>query len=180
MSEKQILYTSDESAKFTENMSGWVDRHGQFWGGDERSARYAGCTHIACPECGKPVIKGNLRCSDCQEKKAIEWYEKREKKEWDGKTMLYSDATGDFFQCLDDAEKYARDNECTLESLRLVLCDPVRLRTIEEDCWYNDLPDVTELPGEVIVALKNLNDVIMNAEIVSWLPGDFAVKLKVK
>ena len=177
MEKSKVLYTSDEAAKFVTNISGWVDRHGHFYGKDENAARYAGCTHIVCQDCGKPTRKGYLICSDCREKKAIERYKRREKKEWDGKTMLYSDATNDYFQDKDAVEEYIDENGCTLESLRLFLCEQVQLRTIEEDYWCDDLPDDGELPQEVLSALKELNDAIMDAEPVSWEPGDFAALL---
>ena len=54
---EMILNTSDEAAHFVTGLSGWVSRHGHFYGNDERLARYDGCTHTVC-ECGKPCEKG--------------------------------------------------------------------------------------------------------------------------
>lgn len=178
---KRILYTSDDAAKFVTNISGWVDRHGNFWGKAEDSARYSGCTHKACPKCGNLTAKGYLVCADCREKKAIEIYNKKEKKEWDGNLLLYSDGTGDYFAEQEDVEDYVAENGCTLESLRLVICDSVQLRKVDEDYWCDDLPDdCEELPEAVLEALKELNAVIVEAAPVSWIPGDFAAILQIK
>ena len=56
--EKTILFTSDEAAKYTDGISGWVSRDGFFWGKDERAARYHGCTHVLCEDCGNPARSG--------------------------------------------------------------------------------------------------------------------------
>ncbi len=54
--EQIVLNTSDEAASI-KTVTGWIDRYGRFWGDYERIARYSGCTHVACSECGKPSVK---------------------------------------------------------------------------------------------------------------------------
>lgn len=107
-----ILDTSPEAAKFVENISGWVSRDGLFFGKNEDAARYQGCSHRACSECGSPAPKGYTACSSCREKKAEARYEKLERAEWDEKGALYSEV----------ADYMEEENEQTLApvSLRLV------------------------------------------------------------
>jgi hypothetical protein len=63
--EKVIMYDSQEAATHRTDISGWVSRDGGFYADNEHLARWAGCTHMTC-ECGKPYIKGKVRCDECQ------------------------------------------------------------------------------------------------------------------
>ncbi|HAT6800607.1 TPA: hypothetical protein JAN03_00980 [Citrobacter freundii] len=45
--EKIVMMDSDEAASI-QTVTGWVDRHGRFWGGDEHQARWCGATHRKC------------------------------------------------------------------------------------------------------------------------------------
>jgi len=176
---KQILNTSIEAAKFLTNIEGWVGG-GRFFGKDERAARWSGCTHIICPDCGKPTPKMYTRCSDCREKNAIKRYEARERKRWDRETPLYSDAADSYF--FDEQElMYYLEDSFNLKSdvalLRLVICEPIYLRQVEEDYFCGELTEDGELSEAVIDALNNLNTVIQDEDPVSWFPGKYAAVL---
>jgi len=175
MDTKQILDTSDEAAKFTTKIEGWVDRNGRFWGNNEATARWSGCTHVRCESCGKPTEKRYTTCKNCREKKAIERYEARERVQWDLTRPLYSEAADEYFFDWDALIDYIDEHGGTLESLRLVLCEPNNLRQIDEDYFCDDLSEEGELPKEVWEALEKLNDVIRAQEPVSWYPGKYAV-----
>ena len=174
---KQILNTSDEAAKFVTNISGWVDRHGRFFGKEEDMARWSGCTHIVCPDCGNPTPKGYTICKTCREKKAVERYETKERKEWDGETPLYSDFLDKYFFSEDDLSDFMEDCRCTATSLRLIICEPVYLRQIDTDYFCDELADDGELPEAVVAALNNLNVAIRDEDPVSWMLGKYAADL---
>jgi len=177
--EKQILNTGDEAAKYVTNIEGWVDCNGRFWGKDEQAARWSGCTHIACRNCGKPTPKNYTICEDCREKKDIERYEKKDRKQWDGETPLYSEFIDKYFFDGDDLLDYLYVTEKSSESLRLVICCPIYLSQITEDGFYDDLPEDGELPEDVVKAIDALNDVIREQEPVSWSPGRYAAEIDV-
>ena len=173
----QILKTSDEAAKFVTGISGWLDRHGRFFGKEEDMARWSGCTHIICPDCGKPTPKGYLRCSICREKSAIERYEQMERKEWDGETPLYSESADEYFFSEDELLDYLESYGETKQALRLIICEPIYLRQVDTDYFCDELADDGELPEAVINALNNLNVVIRDEDPVSWMPGKYAIDL---
>lgn len=172
--EEQVLDTSKEAAVFEKNICGWVDRHGRYFGSDERAARWSGCTHIAC-ECGNITEKNYTACSQCREKNAIERYEKKEKIQWDGKVPLYSDAIYRYFMEEDDLRDFLEERTISIDSLRLLICEPVYLKEIDEDYFCDELPEDGELSEAVSDALNNLNAVIRDEKPASWMPGDFAV-----
>lgn len=178
--EKIILDTDPEAAKFVENISGWVSRNGRFFGKQEDVARYDGCTHRACRDCGTATIKHYLICDDCSEKKKAARYEKLETAVWDEDGMLYSDVADRYFSSWEEVADYMEEeNEQTLApvSLRLVICDPVFLSPVDEDRWADDLPEDGELPDNVVAALAEFNDILRAAGPVSWIPGKRAAVL---
>jgi len=66
---EMVMFNSDQAAQFRTNLSGWVSRNGRYFGNDERAARYDGCTHTICEDCGNPVDRGYLICQECREKR---------------------------------------------------------------------------------------------------------------
>lgn len=174
--EKIILAESDEAAKFVTGISGWVDRHGKFHGKSEEMARYYGSTHKKCKECKEAIIRiGYSFCANCHEKKDIERYNKLEKKVWDGESYLYSDRAGVYFSDYQELRDYIDEREIEgIDSLRSVICEPVYLSHINSDYWSDDLPEDTELPESVLLALEKFNQVLKDAGVVSWVPGKYA------
>ena len=121
-------------------------------------------------------------CADCREKRAVARYEKLERAEWDEKGMLYSEVADRFFQSWDEVADYLEEyNEQTGEplSLRLVICEPEYLRSVDTDFWSDNMPDDWdgELPDAIMTALTELNAVIQEHGPVSWRPGKKAVLL---
>jgi hypothetical protein len=176
--EKIVLNTSDEAAQFKTGLSGWVSRHGLFFGKDERAARYNGCTHVECSDCKKPTERGWTLCEFCREKHAQERYAKRESKEWDGKTLLYSESADKYFFDEDDLMDFLADEGGSIESLRLLICEPEYLRPVEYDHWVDDLPEDGELPEAVEDAVEAVNKVIREQGPSAWYPGKYAAVLK--
>jgi hypothetical protein len=174
--EKIILAEDDEAAKFVTGLSGWVDKNGVFWGQLEEMARYASATHKRCEECKEAIIRRGYRfCVDCREKKDIERYSKLERKVWDGESYLYSDRDDIYLADSQELKDYLDEHQIeSVGSLRLIICEPEYFRKIDESYWEDDLPEDTELPQSVLLALENLNAALKDAGIVSWMPGKYA------
>ena len=175
MTEEIVLNTSCKAAEYRTDISGWVSRGGLYFGEDEAAARHAGCTHVLCRECGAVIPKeGHTVCLSCREKWAVERYEEMDEVEWDGDATLYSTKLEMYLPGynLETLEEYADSHDCTVAELRLVICEPVYLRPIDDDFGCGELPDGGELPEEVWEALENFNDTIRHCEPVSWSPGE--------
>jgi len=189
MTEKQVLYNSDEAAYYKTDISGWVSGRGYFFGDkkdSEHMARYDGCTHVECKYCGEPARKPYTACEVCLEDQRIKRYFKRELVEYDGKSMLYSETLDKYFHDLDDVFDYIYDeygeNGVTDKDLCLLLCEPVFLRHLDEDYWYDCFPTdgdyEYELPSEVLEAIENLNKVLSDVPPPSWTPGSKRISIE--
>jgi hypothetical protein len=180
MQEKpMILYDSPEAASI-KTVTGWLSSIGRFWGNDEHMARYDGSTHRKCETEGCSSIipqHGLLYCRDCMAIREKAKFEAKPKAAWDGHAMLFSDSHDEYFNDLDEAEDFAEDHEETLADLRLIICEPNRLREVDAEHWIDDLPEDGELPDEVLTAIDALNEVIRAAGPCSWSPGKFALDL---
>jgi hypothetical protein len=173
--DKVVMFNSDESAKFVTNVSGWVSRNGRFYGNDERTARYDGCTHRPCGNCGEPTEKSWLICPDCREKKDIEKYKSMPKEVWNEEGGLYSDSHDKYFWSWDEVEDYCGDEDIKEEDLRLIICIPQYLPLLDKSDYGSDeLPEDHELPDEVIKAIDDFNKIIKEEPPVSWYPGNKA------
>lgn len=121
-------------------------------------------------------IKNYKYCWDCRTERETARYNARPRRACDG-AILYSEAFDEYFDDLETAEEWLDEETETLADLRLVICEPVFLRQIEEDHWAHELGGDGELPEAVKAALKALNLAIREAGPVSWEPGKFAVDL---
>ena len=116
-----IMIDSPEAAK-PHTMIGWLSRNGYFYG-DEQTARYAGCTHSPCDDCGRPAEKHYSRCKACRDKFAVERYKARKRKPWDGTAMIYSEAMARYYCDPADAIEDAEDEG--IDEPMLLICEPV-------------------------------------------------------
>lgn len=179
--QKYILPSDDQAARIVDNISGWVDRHGQYWGRDEKTARNQGCTHVPCEQCSTPIPKNEYRriCRSCAEAIRKEKYEKLPKQEWDGVTPLYSEAFEEFFFNEDAIRDYCEENEVTPELLRLILCESEYAHCIDPEEHYNIGDDEGRLPPAIIEAFEALNKAIEECkEPIYWTPAGIAVIVK--
>jgi len=175
VNEAIILNDSTEAAQL-KTVTGWYDRFGQYFGQDERTARWSGCTHVKCSECEAVTEKHRSVCDSCHQKARIAVFNAFPVEKWDGKTpvvffdtdrFLYGESILDFIADSDPA----KDSE-----LRICKCLPNHLRLIETDVWQDDLPDDGgELPDEVQQAVDWLNHVIKAAAPVSWTETAIAI-----
>jgi hypothetical protein len=166
--EKIVMRDSDEAAQL-KTVTGWVSRNGQFYGDDERTARWAGCTHEVCDGCGKVIQRG--WCKGCREKKDVEKWLAAERAEYDGVAMLYSDSSDKYFSDEVEAEEYAEDNGISMDDLRLYICNPVYGRPIDSGHFCDELPEDGEVPDSIGFAMDALNKAIKDAGPLSWYPG---------
>lgn len=173
MSEKIVLFDSDEAAQ-PHTMTGWKSRNGFFYD-NEQVARYDGCTHVKCQYCGEPTRKHYTVCDKCRAANEIERYDAMPKAEWDGKAMLYSDARDEYYSDMDGAEDVLEEGE-TIESLRLIICEPNCVRPLDSDYCSDDLADDMELPDAISEAMDAFNKAVAGI-VLSWSPSKFALKL---
>ena len=166
-----IMYDSPEAAK-PHTMSGWLSRNGYFYS-DEYVARYNGCTHRPCLECGEPAEKHNCHCKACRNKLDIKRHKARKRKPWDGKAMIYSEALDRYYS--DPADALEDAEEEGIDEPMLRICEPEYARPIENDYFQDQLPeDEDDLPCEVVEAMDAFNAAIKGV-ILSWVPGGFAL-----
>lgn len=166
-----ILYASDEAAHEA-TVTGWVARDGRFWGDDEHMARWCGCTHIIC-ECGQPVEKAWTLCDACRDKKRTKRWEAMPLVEWDGESAFCVFDTDRFFFDLDSFLDWMADEDEPPTDVRLELCEPVALRSVDTDYWSDDMHEDWEgdLPEPVQAALDALNAAIRaHDKPVCWRP----------
>jgi len=173
MEKQMVIFNSDEAAQYRTNLEGWVSRHGRYWGNDERAARYDGCTHRPCEDCGEPTEKGWLVCNVCREKRDKVRYEALSEKIWNEEGLIYSDAVQKYFSSWDEVKEYCDEEEIEVGALRLLICDEQYLPLLADDYGCDELADDGELPDAAIEAIEKFNEAIRNVGAVSWYPGKF-------
>lgn len=170
-----VMEDSPEAARQVA-VTGWVSRQGFFFGDDERTARYDGCTHRKCGDCGQPVVKHWLKCEACRHKDEVARYQALPKKPWDGVTPLALYGGDKYFFDESDLEMYCEDHDVKVQDLLLVFCDPVKPGEISpNDLFADELPEDGEVQdADVLAAVEQLNAALRKAEPFSWLPGKVA------
>lgn len=176
MTDKETIHYSSEKAATRQTVTGWVSANGRFWGEDEHMARWDGCTHVACKECGAPVLK-NCYCSPCHERRQIEKFKALPVIDWDRETPVYSESHDRYFMDPKELLEYTDDEQISLEDLMLVICTPNHAHEVNQDYWCDDLPEDGELPAEISEALDALNLAISKAAPLSWSPGKQAINV---
>ncbi len=145
-----------------------------FFYNDESLARYRSCTHKTC-DCGKPMKKFYLKCESCRAVNVNKRYSELPFEEWDGVTPLAIYDDNEYFFSYDDIVDYLDgfdDEEMKSEDLRLVICEPNKMREVSSDYWDDIWPENLEhLPDEIETALEQFNKVIREAKPLSWRHG---------
>lgn len=163
------------TATWRDDVRGWVSADGKYYGAGpeaERLARWSACTHVRCG-CGLLVEKRWTHCEWCREKNRHERWEKLPVGNWGGTGIIYSDRLGDYM----DADE-VEENKEEHGDLDLIICDPIRLRHIEEEDWHDDLATedgCEDLPQAVLDAIDALNREIDKMDAVTWAPGRFRI-----
>ena len=141
----------------------------------EKSAREALATHSECSTCGHTYRKSSY-CENCSDKRAVERYQNKPFKEWDGETPLCIYNTDQYFFSEEDLQDYIEDNG---EPTELVICSPNYLRPIEEDYWEDIIPEnYGSLSEDFTKKLKEFNNYIEDLEPISWSEGIYRTEYK--
>ena len=176
------MYDSPEAATYRTDIEGWVSSSGCFYGKQEESARYAGCTHLKC-ECGNIMKRGWNKCDECRNKAAIERYDAFPFREWDRKEPVCTWDGGRYFfnedeiiSFMEDEEEYGRTE------IDLLICEPNPWRQIDYDYWSDGFAenDDGELPKELEDKIKEINRIIKKLPPQSWSPGKIRTKYKIE
>lgn len=180
----EVDYNSPEAASI-QTVTGWVSRSGLFFGNDEHTARYNGCTRLTCKTCGAYYPK-NSYCDPCHDARELAKFEAMPRAAWDGVQMIYSDAYDRYFSTPEEVLEFAADLEGDevdrLESMRLILCTPIRPRQIDTDYFVDELPedgDWHDLPAEVQAAAEAFNAAVLACAPTSWSPGKTAWNMEI-
>lgn len=178
---KIIMFDSDEAAQ-EKTVTGWISSNGFFYGNDEQSARFMGCTHIVC-HCGLITRKENIQCESCQNKYKLEKYRSMPFVVWNGADFLYSEVADKFFYDSEEILDYCEEEGIPSESLRFIICEPVYPKEINLSEIYSDLlsDDAEgELPEYLIDAEEKLNQIIREEkEPLSWKPGRYRTEINI-
>ncbi len=173
-----IMYDSCDAAEPVQTPAGtlWRGRNTQFWTLDESIARYAGCTHRTCRDCGQPTVKHWLICEACRQERSDKKFSGMIVQEWDGVTplVLYDDDR--YFFSWDDIVDYCDDLKDTFPTdLRLVICEPVYGRELTAEYWDEQLPgEEQELPAPLQAFVDQLNAAVRAHGPLSWREGKIA------
>lgn len=178
-----MILPDDQDAAKIMTVTGWVSAKGNFFGDDERLARYDGSTHRKCPDCGEIIVKHGY-CRDCYIQKQITKFESMPRRVWNGTDMLYSQSCDRYFNDADDLANYCEAEMIALSKigeLRLIICVPVYATEIDpSEQYHDDLPDEFDdrLPSELERLFNDLNEGIRESKIIlSWTPGKFALNV---
>lgn len=177
---KIIMYDSPEAAS-QKTLTGWVSGGGggypsRFYGTDEHSARWAGCTHMKC-ECGNPMEKSYTKCDACRRKSARERYLSLPFKEYDGKEYVVEWDGDKYFWSLEDLTDYMEENE--IKGIDLLFCDPIYFSHIDSEDIASEAHEDWEPTPELEAKVKELNDYISTLPAHSYTPGKVRTNYKV-
>lgn len=172
-----VPFDSPHAAERT-TVNGWKSRHGRFFADGpqaENLARYDGCTHTLCRECGVLVDKPYTLCLVHRGVKEKERYAKCEKKTWDGETPLVIFGDDRYFFGTEELLDYCLDNDVSPDSLMLVICEPNYAHGISSEIWSDILPEDFDLPVELKNAIDDFNNAIdVYKKPLSWDGGKYA------
>lgn len=181
MKEEIVVMSDSPHAAELKTVTGWVSRTGHFFGDGpeaERLARYDGCTHTKCSECGAIVRKYMGVCDACATKRRFETFKKMEKKVWDDETPVTIFDTDRYFWDTESLVEYCLDNDEDISNLPLVICEPNFATRIDSSIWEHIMPDEGDIPAQLEEALAAFNKAVESCKTpLSWTAGKFAAIL---
>ena len=169
MMEAAPIFPDDPQAARLVTVTGWVSRHGRFYGDDERLARYDGSTHSRC-SCGGTMDKHWLLCDNCRAKAADQRFNAMPEADWDGKAMLYSERDDRYYSSPEDVPLAEGE---TLADYKLVICEPSHA-SMDSSFFDGILPE--EGCDELEAAIEAFNKAVENV-VVSWGPGKTRLRI---
>jgi hypothetical protein len=98
--------------------------------------------------------------------------------EWNGKDPICLYNTYQYFFGYDDLIDYCEQEEVDKKDLMLVLCEPMKLRTLDSDFFADCLAYEQELPEEIQKAIDEFNaKIAAYPHVISWVPTNKRIKL---
>jgi hypothetical protein len=174
-----IPFDSDQAAQ-RKTVEGWVARDGYFYAEDERTARYAGCTHVECADCKTLIPKSATVCDPCTVTRRNNAFAALDKKPWDNETPLVIFDTDIYFFDSHSIVRYCKQNTLSPNQLQLVFCVPVYGSELDiHDMLAAELPEDGEVPDEIQEAANKLNQAIKAAGPLCWMEGNVAANIDV-
>lgn len=182
--ENIIMYDSPEAAKLKTGIKGWVSGAGYFYGNEEHLARWNGCTHLKCKECGTPHRKSYTICKKCRDKKQElkekEVYGSMEVVVWNEDVPVCSCGSDNYFNSWDEIYSHCDEFECSVRSLRLVICEGIALPEIDINDHFCDAMHEDQcsddIDQDILDAADELNRLIKKARPMVYHEGDKAIK----
>lgn len=177
MKEEKIIEYDNPEAAIKVNMDLWKSAKGHYYITEE-SARKDGATHKRCA-CGGLVENGWTTCQSCRYKAASERYKAYPYKEYvEGMPVTLRDGDKYFFSSEEIEEFiYEQNEDCDeddkIDSVDLIVCEPVHYRTISSEDFADDAHDDWEPEKELEDAVEVFNKVIRTLSPHSWKPGKF-------
>lgn len=170
-----VMFNSAEAATYKTDLKGWVSRDGMYFGENERTARWSGCTHMICA-CGAVHEKGRTVCRSCEAIKDAKMFLSLPVEKWDGETPTCLFGTDKYFfgESLLD---YIADQPSDAE-IRICKCKPHYLSEMDTDYWYDDLAEDGEVPDDVLTAMEALNAAIKKAAPACWYEDAIAIDVE--
>jgi hypothetical protein len=173
MRDKKIIMRDSDEAAQLKTVTGWVSADGRWYGDNESTARWAGCTHEVCG-CGAVIDKGRLKCDKCHDKDRWERYKKLETKPWNGEDFLVTWDDDKFFWTDSELMDYCEEMQVQPQDLQLVFANPVYGRYLDSDYFQDELHEDGELPDSILEAMEKFNEVVKAAGPLSWQDSKIA------
>jgi len=172
MPEQAVILWDDAATK--EMHTVWRSANGGIWL-EERSARYSGCTHIECHECGEPTPKGWTLCAKCRAKLRLKRHAELPAEPWDESAPVVEHDGDRFFHSWDEVRDYAHE----IGSVPLLVhCVPVPVPQVDIDdllCDWLPPDETADIPPSVAAATEVLNAALRAEMSVVWWGGRVAV-----
>ena len=163
----------EEAAERKENLSGWVCKTcGQYWGDEERAARWCHALDKECDEegCKERTDKSRVMCEPCWEKKCVARWKALPEVKWDGGPLNFHDDDTFFFDA-DELDLYLEEHGVRIEDLRLVVCVPEHKPHFDvRDHLEDYLPEGYDCDDPAAIN-EVVNDWIEQNTPQMWVPG---------
>ncbi len=190
MSDKVILYDSDDAAVYRTDIKGWVSHDGLYFGENEDGARRHSLTHVECENCHELKVRDYSRFYDaCARISLINKWNDMLKRVWDGDTPVFvfvspeqtdddSFTIPEWFDSGDDLCDYVYDHGIDPSALMLVHSTPMSVPAITSDIFEGYTPDDWDdrmLPDSVTEAMDALNAAIGEMGSLGFEMSKYAV-----
>ena len=106
---KIVPFDSDEAAQ-RKSVEGGVSRDGFYYAEDERTARYAGCTHVKCADCNTLIPKARAVCDPCTSIRRAAEFATLPRQVWDTQAPLVIFETDTYFFDIHSLTYYCKEH----------------------------------------------------------------------